>query len=523
MKLLGQKKSISHSLLQVVREVEERTGRHVKFQALPSSTGALGSSKSDTVNKVELISIPLGLPPWIAEVIAAHALMHSLQRAEGFCIVETSSEGTLILPWLPLLGKSIQSMIQDCLADKWAIARGFDVKRVIEESDLPELLESYRSTKPIAQEHAEWQACNMDVKTLQWAFTYAGLRVRYSRLNLFNSELDELLQDIAPISRQLGLELVQVIEAIGCETIEQCEASMIAVVEHIRIDPQIIRIKQPLTDKIIWPTIQHQQTRREGDAPMSIQSLKDIENELVETRQYFYKTTEPIRPSLESAFGLLFEALGLVGRVAKDTDDEHFALEAIAIAFRRVTASLIMLESGLFDEAQMVLRNAMDFMLIAIDITYNPDSLREWKETSDDPEDGKSHAQWYFSKQLMVKRILKNEGNLYPEVERKAAELISSQWKIVSNMTLHAHSQAQVRRVVNSEGDLAFLQRKAAEGYEKNFIAYQGMIFNLVTLMIGIPRYERLIRETKGLSARASSFFQNYNKFLEMNSEKRVI
>jgi hypothetical protein len=257
MKLPGQKKSISGLLLKTVREVESRTGGHVKFEALPAASGYGGTSKRDPQNKVELISILPKLKPQTAEVIAAHELMHSLQRADGFCILETNSprdgNGTLVFPWLPLLGSSIESMIQDPLADKWAIARGFDVKLVVKESDLPQLLKSYRSREPIVQDSAEWEIPGTNVQTLQWAFTYAGLRVRYSRLNLFNSELDRLLQNIAPVSIALGLQLVQVVDSTGCETRDQCEASVIAIMEKIRIDPRIIRVKQPVTDTIVWP------------------------------------------------------------------------------------------------------------------------------------------------------------------------------------------------------------------------------------------------------------------------------
>jgi len=92
---------------------------------------------------------------------------------------------------------------------------------------------------------------------------------------------------------------------------------------------------------------------------MEIHGLQDIENALLETREEFHKTTLPVRNLLDRAVSLFVEALCLIGTVGKDTDDERHAMEVLVAVFRRVIASVVLLESGLAQEAHMILRNAL--------------------------------------------------------------------------------------------------------------------------------------------------------------------
>lgn len=246
---------------------------------------------------------------------------------------------------------------------------------------------------------------------------------------------------------------------------------------------------------------------------MEVHSWQDIENALVETRQEFHKTTDPIRNLLDTAVSLFLEAADLMKSVAKDTDDERYALEVLATTFRRVVSSIVLLESGLADEAHMVLRNALELILIAIDIAYNRASLEEWKKTIKD--DLIEYDDWHFTKSKICKRIDKNEGSIYPKLERELALHTCEEWKVISNKSLHAHSQAQIRKLFDSSGNFQLLGRKTVESYERDFRTYQAIIFDIVTLLIGIPKYRDLIGKTEALSARRNRFVENYAKLKE--------
>jgi hypothetical protein len=265
---------------------------------------------------------------------------------------------------------------------------------------------------------------------------------------------------------------------------------------------------------------------------MEVHSLQDIEKALKETREEFCKTTIPIRDMLDMAVSQFVEAIDLTKAVAKDTDDEKYALEVLATAFRRVIASMVLLESGLPQEAHIVLRNALELMLIAIEIIYNRASLEEWKKTVNDDLKNINHDDWYFVKSKICRRIDKNEKNLYPELERRLAlglegvsgHGICKEWQIISNMSVHAHSQAQIRQLFDSSGNLQLLGRKTVDSYEKDFAQYQIFIVNIISLLIGIPRYRDLIGRTESLSARANRFAENYSKLLtRMNVAAKIM
>lgn len=257
---------------------------------------------------------------------------------------------------------------------------------------------------------------------------------------------------------------------------------------------------------------------------MEIHGLQDVENALLKTREEFHKTTVSIRSLLDRVVSLFLEAIGLIRAVAKDTDDERYALEVLATAFRRVIASVVLLESGLPQEAHMVLRNALELMLIVIDITYNRASLEEWKKTVNDELRNINHDEWYFSKRKVCKRINNNAGNVYPKLERKLALHTCKEWELISNISVHAHSQAQIRKLFDSSGNFQLLGRKTVENYEKDFKLYQELIFDIVSLLIGIPKYRDFISEAKGLSTRRNRFAEHYSKLLgEMNVTRRIM
>jgi len=255
---------------------------------------------------------------------------------------------------------------------------------------------------------------------------------------------------------------------------------------------------------------------------MEVHSLQDIEDALLETRREFHKTTFPIRSLLDRAVSQFVEVIDLIKTVANDTDDERYALEVLVTAFRRIIASVVLLESGLPQEAHMILRNALELMLIAMDITYNRASLEEWKKTIKD--DLRDYDEWYFRKSKMCKRIDNNEGNVYPQLERKLASHTCKEWELISNMSVHAHSQAQIRKLFDSRGAFQLLGRKTIENYKKDFEMYQFIILDIVALLIGIPKYRDLIGKTEELSVRRNRFAQNYSNLLqEINVAKKIM
>jgi len=245
-----------------------------------------------------------------------------------------------------------------------------------------------------------------------------------------------------------------------------------------------------------------------------IHSFQDIEKAVEITRREYHKTTAPIRHLLDNIVSLFLELLELIGNVAKDIDEEHYPLEVLIVTFRRVIASIISLESGLPQEAHMVLRNALEWMLIAIDITYNKTSLAEWVKTSQYNEI--NYYEWYFTPRRICQRIdIDSEGNIYPEPDRSLALHTYKEWINISNKSVHAHSHTQIKSLFSSTGTFQFLGRKTMDKYEIDFKMYQAIIFDIISLLIGIPKYRELIGKTESLATQSDNFANNYTKFRE--------
>lgn len=253
-----------------------------------------------------------------------------------------------------------------------------------------------------------------------------------------------------------------------------------------------------------------------------VRNFEDLFYRLRQTRLLFYKTAKPKFTILEQVINLFFEQVSLVKSVAHESDKEKYSLEVIATAFRRVISSIVLLESGLSQEAHILLRNSIELMLIFIDITYNNKSLEEWKKSERDNLDEDSSSNWYFRKKDVCKRINENNGFLYPDLERKLAIdpdgklgwSLSLEWKRISNKSLHTHSQAQVRPLFNKLGQFQIFGLKKDTHYERDFQTYSKIIFDLVTLIVGIPKYRRLIGSNIMLTDQANNFSEKYKGFL---------
>lgn len=254
---------------------------------------------------------------------------------------------------------------------------------------------------------------------------------------------------------------------------------------------------------------------------MEVHSWEDLEKALKETREEFRKTTAPIKSLLDRAVSLFFESVDLIRTVAKDGDDEKYALELLATTFRRIVSSIVLLESGFPQEAHMVLRNAWEWQLIAIDIAYNRASLQEWEKTT--KEDLEDYDEWYFKTSKVYKRISNNEENVYPELERKLAENTYEDWKRISNKSLHAHSQVQIRSLFDERGNFQLMGRKTIEHYKENYRLYQSIIFNIVSLLFGISKYRDLIGKNPILKERRDRFAANYANLQKEMSDRHLL
>ena len=280
MKLPGQTIGASKLLSETHKEVQERIGRPIVFLDItthpnPATRHARGHHDWDA--STERIWLDPKLPYEAQEAVAAHELMHVLQKAEGFCQTASirDTQGDPLIPAITLLGTTINSMIMDEMADRWAMSRGFKVEEGLKADALPRALADVKKKKPNEQEHTNWQEYNADIERIAQeiasglslqgpialkpevntqirAVQYANLRLRLSCFGLF-SELDSLWAEYWPKARSVGQEIANIVESIGVDDPETCESCMIAVIEYLNMNPELLCVKLPLTGEVIWP------------------------------------------------------------------------------------------------------------------------------------------------------------------------------------------------------------------------------------------------------------------------------
>ena len=252
-----------------------------------------------------------------------------------------------------------------------------------------------------------------------------------------------------------------------------------------------------------------------------VQNFNDIIKSLTNGRKRFHKDTEFIKLKLAEVFELYFNATDLIKKVASKDDKEKLILETIGISFRRMLSSFFLLESGFTQESRMLLRNFLEYLLIVIDITYNPASLAEWKKTEHDNLDDKPNS-WYFKAKNIKERIESDTNELYPCEEKKNATNAYSEWIKISNQILHAHSRAQTKNIIK-QNNLELFGWCSFDDNKKHFNIYRELLLVLIQETIFIPKYKEKISQSKKLASLAEIVADKFNKYQNIIACEREI
>ncbi|MCL5992146.1 MAG: hypothetical protein M1419_08605 [Bacteroidetes bacterium] len=235
---------------------------------------------------------------------------------------------------------------------------------------------------------------------------------------------------------------------------------------------------------------------------MNISNYDDILTTLNEVRGDFHKVTSEFKYILEEPISLYFDLNKLIGFVAEEGDDEINIGQVCLTAFRRVISSFVLLESGFSFEASIVLRNAIELILIGIDITYKKDSLKQWIETLDDnlEENG---DELEFARKIYYRVMNDKTNQIYPQDVRESVILektdkgngIFEEWKRISNVSLHAHSKAQIIPLFYKKGEFLLFTKKNPNDYKTDFYQLRNYIMNIISILRFIPKYVERLHE----------------------------
>lgn len=262
---------------------------------------------------------------------------------------------------------------------------------------------------------------------------------------------------------------------------------------------------------------------------MEINNFAELEKSLFNMRTEFNDSINSVKYIIEKPITLFFDWMGLIKTVAVDTDDESYVLEVLTAAFRRIISSYILLESGFIRESAITVRNYIELMLIAIDITYNQSSLVEWKKSDKDELLINSHEDWYFKKAKICARIKEDKENIYPEYARNLAlgkedgkgRSLCREWNIISNIAGHEHASSQIRQLLRTPGHFSILERATVQTYQSAFEDYRLFLLDIISLLIMIPKYRDKIISDKTILEKANSLSHEYDELISEILEKR--
>lgn len=270
--LPGQNKPASRILTKAVNDVQELIGVPIHFYELKGTgRGLTGQWTED--------ELPIWLNPTleqdVQEAVAAHELAHILQAANGYHGIEVpvNTKGIPLSPF-DRLATEVNALILDRGADLWAEQRGFKVKDELQSDYIPAVLASIDSLKEQGHEEgSDWEAyhdwvmlfvkairngeslqTNMrfEFSTQKNAVTYAKHKLRLSPYGLF-SEVETALWQVCPIASEMGEDIYQIVQEYGITTKDECNTTMIQVIEYLKIPPPIFKVRDYTTGAIVWP------------------------------------------------------------------------------------------------------------------------------------------------------------------------------------------------------------------------------------------------------------------------------
>ena len=250
-----------------------------------------------------------------------------------------------------------------------------------------------------------------------------------------------------------------------------------------------------------------------------LHNFAEIEKFLFYNRAEFDKSISSTKHIIEKPVNLLLDWFGLIKTIAVSTDDESHILDVLTAAFRRVLSSYVLIESGFIRESLITIRNYMELMLIAIDITYNKSSLEEWKKSDKDEVIIDSRDNWYFKKAKICARIEKNKENVYPEYARTLAlgkgegRSLSREWNIISSVAGHERVSSQIRPL-RKLGRFPLIERATEQTCRTVFSNYRLFLLDIISLLIRIPKYREKISSDNEILEKANKLSHEYDEMI---------
>ncbi len=269
MKLPGQSRHSSKRLNAAITEVQEGLNRNIVFLSLERQHDQLLKNTvrgyHDSNNQEERVWLDVTMPYQAQEATAAHELAHVMQNKQRYPRTSsiTGQDGHLLIPALEHLATRINNLVMDESADLWAISRGFNIGKALDNIGLDQLLDRLNH-RAFEAEAVDWDGyyaglqklvliltvasspepfkIGTEVDTQVMALDYAGLSLRLERYGLFPG-LDSIWAEHWPVSRKMGKELASLVQVNGVENRDKCRQVFEKIIAFLKIPTSLIILR----------------------------------------------------------------------------------------------------------------------------------------------------------------------------------------------------------------------------------------------------------------------------------------
>ena len=249
-------------------EAQEGLGRAIVFLPIGRHRNKLVASMAqgfrDSSESEERIWLDATLPRLAGEATAAHELGHVVQRKESYphILSVRGGDGRPFFASLMRLAARTNNLVLDESADRWAIARGFNLGYALRRLTQNGVIDSLKgaSTAPEAsnwkryyadldrlasllknQKTFEHREIGPEADTQALALDYAGLSLRLGRYGLF-AGLDEIWQKQWPISRKTGRELAALVKDGTFDSSRGCRKALQTILDFLKIPQPLLEL-----------------------------------------------------------------------------------------------------------------------------------------------------------------------------------------------------------------------------------------------------------------------------------------
>lgn len=220
-----------------------------------------------------------------------------------------------------------------------------------------------------------------------------------------------------------------------------------------------------------------------------LHSLIDIEIKSISNLILYDRTPCKEWELLERALTTYVRAHDLQLKISAENPIKPSALDIHLDGIRKLIAAYCMFRVGMDSEARIYLRNHIELMGTALEISYDDEQEALWNESTNPPDVNSGYP---FGKMRSLERITKNERGIFNSDTVSHAQYLIDEWKKISTQHCHELCKFQVDSNVSEHGVRLFTDPNPTIKRHQ-ILQLTALISNGIKTLVNIPGYQELI------------------------------